>query len=441
MTSDTQRTAAMGPPSDPPDSTPIRATGRHGGHDYSTGGDLAPGNQRTATVDPPSAPADSASIRQRLVAGVGALTALDRRTGSVGERQSAQWIAGQLREIGAADIEISMFRTQTSWAQVHLAYTAAALALGTRSGAAARVANAGVALSYELEVSGRTQWLRRFLPARHGVSVSARIAAAGVPRRTLVLVAHHDAAHNGMVWHPRTVAANRVRSARTGRAVPSHAVVLGAMAATAVPARGIRRAARALLIVAGGAMIQSMRTYTTPGANDNATGVVAVLELARRLRAAPFPDTDVVVLFPGGEEAGNLGMVAWMKQARAALEPEKTLVVNLDSLGSGGHLVVARREGLTGRFAARDVAAARKAAAHAGIELRAVTFPNVCDTSIARHAGMRAISLLSYADGWISNLHLRSDTVENVAWETVEDAITLTERLAAGWNDGSIDDD
>ncbi|MGX1806527.1 M28 family peptidase [Nocardia sp. NPDC055321] len=415
--------------------------GGTGDYDDSTGEAMISDQQRTAALDPPDTPPEPTAPRQRLVEAVGALTALDRRTGSSGERRSAEWIAGQLRELGAGDVRLSTFRAQTSWAPVHLAHTIAALALGARSGRAARIANAGVALSYELEVSGRGQWLRRVLPAGRGVSVSARIPATGPARRTLVLVAHHDAAHNGMVWHPRTVAANRRRSSRTGRAVPSHAIALVAMAATALSPKWIRRGSRVVLAGAGLAMAQSMRTYTTPGANDNATGVAAVLELARGLRAAEYPDTDVVLLFPGGEEAGNLGMVAWMREARAALDPSRTLVVNLDSLGSGGHLVVARREGMTGWLAARDVNAARAAAARTGIELRAVTFPNVCDTSIARHAGMRAISLLSYADGWISNLHLRSDTIENVVWETVEDAITLTARLAAAWNDGSIDDE
>src|SRR3979490_415454 len=94
------------------------------------------------------------------------------------------------------------------------------------------------------------------------------------------------------------------------------------------------------------------------------------------------------------------------------LDPNRTLVIGRDSLGSGGQLVVARREGLTGRMDARDLEFACSVASSAGITLKTVSFPNVCDTTIARHKGLHAISLLSYQSGWIRNLHLRTDTVD-----------------------------
>ena len=129
-------------------------------------------------------------------------------------------------------------------------------------------------------------------------------------------------------------------------------------------------------------------------------------------------------------------MRAWVKSHASNLDPSRTLVINLDSLGSGGYLVTARREGLTGRLDAADVQWAKNVAHCAGISLRDVSFPNACDTSMARHEGMHAISLLSYDDGWIRNLHLKSDTVDRVGWNTVEDAVTLTEQLVLSWAEG-----
>src|SRR5262249_39976945 len=161
--------------------------------------------------------------------------------------------------------------------------------------------------------------------------------------RTLVLVAHHDAAHNGVVWQPRTVALNRMLSNRTGETMPTHAPILAAIAARTLPVRSVRIAAQCVLALAPLAMIQSARSYTTPGANDNATGVASVLEVAGRLRAAQLAETDVLLVFPGGEEVGNTGMRAWVRSIRRRLDPDKTLVINLDSVGSGGYLVVARR--------------------------------------------------------------------------------------------------
>lgn len=376
-------------------------------------------------------------IGRRLRRDVEQLTSHDRRTGTPGERRSAEWIARRLRDdIGATDVMITRFRTQSSWAPAQLAYLLAAMVAGALPGRLGRLLGAAITASYELDVSGRNQWIRRLLPAGRGTSVTAHIPATGKGNRTLVLVAHHDAAHNGVVWHPRTVALNRMWSRRTGETMPTHFPALIAVAATALPLRWARIAAQFVIGIAGLASIQSMRSYTTPGANDNASGVATVLEVANRLRERPLPDTDVLLVFPGGEEVGNAGMRAWIKGYGRRLDPARTLVINLDSLGSGGYLVAARREGLTGRLAPADVELATNVASSAGIDLHVVSFPNTCDTSIARYEGMHAISLLSYDDGWIRNLHLKSDTVDQIGWNTVRDAVTLTERLAWAWARG-----
>ena len=94
--------------------------------------------------------------------------------------------------------------------------------------------------------------------------MAQNVKAASKASRTLVLVAHHDAAHNGMVWHPRTVALNRMLSKRTGETMPTHAPVLAAMAAQTLPVRAVRVAAQYILAAAALAMIQSARSYTTP---------------------------------------------------------------------------------------------------------------------------------------------------------------------------------
>src|SRR3954451_12953163 len=57
--------------------------------------------------------------------------------------------------------------------------------------------------SFDADQSGRSQWLSRLLPAGEGGNVLGRVPALGERRRTLVLVAHHDAAQTGLMWrHP-----------------------------------------------------------------------------------------------------------------------------------------------------------------------------------------------------------------------------------------------
>lgn len=378
----------------------------------------------------------SATGQRGMRTDVEALAELDRRTTTDGERRSAEWIRRRLVDVGAADVRIRSFRSQSSWTPVHVAYVAAAAIVSLIPGRWARSAALGIVGSYEAEVSGRNQWARRLLPARSGKSVTARIPSRGPSHRTLVLIAHHDAAQGGFVWHPSAVGASRRRSRRTGKAIPSHAPVLAAMLLAAAPSRLLRRIATALLGLSGALFAQSARSPTAPGANDNATGVATVLELARRLTAEPLPDTDVHLVFPGGEEVGNTGMRQWLREDRSRLDPDRTLVLNIDAVGSGGHLVVPGREGLTATYDRTDIALAHRAARTIGVDLRTVGFPNVTDGFITRNAGFRTLSLLSHDDGWVSNLHRPTDIADNVRWNTVQDAVALAERIAHDWRDG-----
>lgn len=388
------------------------------------------------TIDHTLAPAADLSgvdLTARLRRDVEQLVTLDRRTVGSGERASARYLAERLTEIGAKDIALSTFRTQTSWAPAHLTYLAFGADLAVLAHPAARVAGAALALAYELEVSGRIRWVKRLLPARAGTSVSARIPADGESKRTLVLAAHHDAAHMGMVWHPHAVAASRQLAKSTGRALPSHAMPLAALAAMALPSRRARGIASTAAAGIAALMIQSMRSHTAPGANDNASGVAAVLEVARQLARKPLPDTTVLVVFPGAEEATNGGIRDWLHKNRRQLDPSTTLIVNLDAVGSNGPVAVARREALTNRSNRAAVQKALHAAADLNIPIKAITIPNATDAAITTVAGLPTVSLLSVEDGWISNLHRPSDTVDNVNWNTMGDAVALTAHIATTW--------
>lgn len=389
---------------------------------------------RGSTIKAFSVSGEEDAAGSSLQEDVEALSQLRRRTTTAGERESAEWVAGRLRELGAEDVRVVSFRGQSTWAWAHGAHMLAGLAASWMRGRAGRLLGALVAVSYELDVSARSQWLRQLLPGRTGYSVEARISSAVPARRTLVLVAHHDAAHTGLVWHPIASAANRRRSARSDRAFPSHAAPLIGLAAAATGYRYLQMPARLLLAIGTLLSGQAALSPTAPGANDNATGVAAVLELARRLKERPLPGVDVVIVSPGGEEAGSVGMRAWMRGSGRSLERRSTLVVNLDAIGSGDHLVVSRREGLTGWFRSADVDHSQRGARVAGLPApRVVTFPNVTDAFVARRAGLRAVSILSYDDGWIANLHLPSDTAANVGWPTVDEAIALTEGMVEAW--------
>ncbi|MCS6884629.1 MAG: M20/M25/M40 family metallo-hydrolase [Abditibacteriales bacterium] len=67
----------------------------------------------------------------------------------------------------------------------------------------------------------------------------------------------------------------------------------------------------------------------SPGAFDNACGVAAVLETARRLKESPPMNVDVWCVFTGAEEFGLCGAVAFLE--RHSLDKQQTYLLNLDT--------------------------------------------------------------------------------------------------------------
>jgi hypothetical protein len=354
---------------------------------------------------------------------VEALAALDRRSASAGERESAAWCARRLAEAGAVDVELRPFRYQHSFGPTHALHLAFA-ALGRLPAAAALA-------GFELDYSGRAQPLRRLLPAGEGANVVARIPAHGTRKRTLVLVAHHDAAHTGLMWHPALAEAG---GSERGR--PSFALLPElAMAAMAVGPRRLRTPARLVLGLAAALSLQVARGTTVPGASDNATGVAAVLALVERLAAEPLSGVEVIALLTGAEESGMGGMAAWMAGEGAQLDPATTLVLGLDTLGAGEPMV-ASAEGPLWRvdYRGEDLDLADAGAARAGLAPpRRFRIGGWTDPVLARLAGLPTISLLSLRGNAFSDYHLPTDTPDRVDWRSVDACLALAEATIAAW--------
>ncbi|RYZ09054.1 MAG: M28 family peptidase [Myxococcales bacterium] len=70
------------------------------------------------------------------------------------------------------------------------------------------------------------------------------------------------------------------------------------------------------------------------GADDNASGVAALLEIARELKAAPRLKQDVLFMAFSAEESGVLGSSHWVHQPTAGVDPKKLrAMLNLDMVG------------------------------------------------------------------------------------------------------------
>jgi len=305
---------------------------------------------------------------------------------------------------------------------------AAGLVGGRRTAAAAL-------LSFELDYSGRSQWLRRLLPGGEGTNVVGGLPARGPRRRTVVLVAHHDAANTGLMWHPRLLRPGDAHAARAHRRASLALVPEAALVVAALTRAGTaRRAAAVALALAAGFELQSAFAPTVPGANDNATGVAGLLSLVERFRDDRPPGVEVIALAPGCEEPGMGGMAAWLARHGRSLDARRTLIVGLDTIGSGDPVVLSAEGGLWPvRYRERDLLLAERAAARVGLPLRRWRIGAWTDPVLARLRGLPTLSILSVRDGGFPNYHLASDRPGAVDWQSVERCVQVAEACIRAW--------
>ena len=144
-----------------------------------------------------------ASRRALIERVVRELASFERPSASEGERRAAEWLAAELERAGARDVRIETERAHGGywWPLGLLNAAALAAAAAGRRTLGALVGAAGAAAVYDDVGGGRLWFRRRLLAHRPTYNV---VAEAGDPdaQRTVVFVAHHDAAHSGLVFHP-----------------------------------------------------------------------------------------------------------------------------------------------------------------------------------------------------------------------------------------------
>jgi Peptidase family M28 len=385
-------------------------------------------------------PGDQAleAVLRRLVERI---AAIERPSASEGERRAAELIAAELRAAGAGRVRLEEERVHGSfyW-PIGLATGAAALAAASRSRALAAVAGTVSALAMWDDLRFGPRVLRKLLPRRTSCNVVGELGPERA-ERTIVFVSHHDAAHSGLVFDQSGVRAldRMFPGLIENRIDTSPPMLWGAfggpllVAAGALLGRRRPRAAGAVLSAGyAAAMADIGARRVVPGANDNATGCAAVVELARGFAAEPPPHTRLVFLSTGSEESFSEGMVAFVRRHSDGLARERTTFVALDSIG-GPQLLALEGEGFLGVFEyPKDLLATVKTCAdELGIRLK----PNLrtragTDGLVPLMAGYPTVSIASCDRlKQIPNYHMPTDTPERVDYRQVADAVRLCRGL------------
>ena len=375
------------------------------------------------------------------------LARLERLPCSPGERQAAEWIAQRLEAAGCDEValeeEPAYGRYAPTIAGLGLAGAlASALCVAGRRTAALLISLAGIATVVDEAQNGPRLLRRAVYPRRSTVNVVARVGDRAA-RRTLLVLAHHDAHPTGRLYDQSLlIAAHRHVPgllARMKTSLPQWWFgCSGALLTVYAALTGRRRPAAAgiaLNLIGAASMAEVARAPVTPGANDNLSGVAGLLRLAELLHERPLPDTRVLLVSCGAEEALQEGVRAFMARHGHELDPGTTRVINLETIGSP-RLIMLEGEGPIWmedyadpafRDEVERLARENGVALERGFRARAST-----DSVVPSRAGHATATLTSItAWGALANYHLPTDTPENVDHATLEAAVRLAYAVAA----------
>ncbi|MEA2418660.1 MAG: hypothetical protein QOE60_866 [Thermoleophilaceae bacterium] len=371
------------------------------------------------------------------------LASFERPSASDGERRAAQWLAGELRAAGCREVRVEEERAHGGyWWPLGLLNAGALLAAALGRRVAAVVGAVAGAAVYDDVSGGRLWFRRRALPHRPTYNV---VAEAGDPtaERTVVFVAHHDAAHSGLVFHPALprIAMERMpeQHAKADQSVPIlYGVFLGPLLMALWGLTGWRWARRfgtCFTIGATAVLADIGRSPVVPGANDNLGAVAVIVALAHALAADPPAGVRVILLSTGSEESFMEGMQAFGRRHFGELPRATTEFVCLECIGSP-HLCVVEAEGMLRMryYPEHSREALARAGQRAGVELqRGLRTVAATDALIALRAGYPTCTLGGVDETkFPSNYHWPSDTPDNLSWESLEGALRVCEAVVRG---------
>lgn len=364
-----------------------------------------------------------------------------RGSTTAGEHTGAAYAVAQLQALGLAPV-VEPFPAPTSgWRPFALASAAALVATalavwGGRAGAAGGTVLLAVATaSVFLEMYFRRNPLRALVRRGESRNVHAKLPPTGPIERRLVLVAHVDTHRTPWAFtSPRRLA---LFKASTSAGVA--AFVLGTVAFAAVAALDPGSARAWLLVLAPvyawvlALTLQPDATPHTAGANDNASGVGVVLELAARLRHAHLARTEVTVLVTGAEEVGSYGAQAYVAAHRDALVGTRAISVD-NVAGHGAGPCWTTVEGMV--FPLRpdpDLRAQAHAVAAERPELGAYERPYTTlhtDATAFMAAGVPSLSFVGLTpEGAIPDWHTVGDVIERVDADVLARTTDFVEAL------------
>ncbi len=166
----------------------------------------------------------------------------------------------------------------------------------------------------------------------------------------------------------------------------------------------------------------------TPGANNNASGVGAVLALAERIKGEPLRHTEVWFVSCGSHTTGSTGLRALLQQHGDELRD--AWFIGFEGVGVGGRLISTQREGWPGRslHPALPDLLDRTRRENPALPIESLTTTRNTVVAAATRRGLKSLCLSVYADAdQLPYAYSQDDEVTRLEVAALEIALT------AGW--------
>lgn len=168
---------------------------------------------------------------------------------------------------------------------------------------------------------------------------------------------------------------------------------------------------------------------TVMGANDNLTGAIASVAVAKFMQANDirFENTEVRVLTTGSEEVGLRGAKDYSKRHLEECQEVETIFVNSDTLKDLDYFAIYDRDlSSTVKNDARVCALMKKAAETAGIDLPyKPVFFGASDAAAMSQAGLHAATLAGMDPAPPRYYHTRLDTADILEPKSIETGLNV----------------
>jgi hypothetical protein len=365
------------------------------------------------------------------------LAAIERPSASEGEARAARWLAERLRSHGC-DVQVDVEPAYGDFWKPLFALNALGVAAGVLKRRGRRGLGTALAVAAALgmadEVALGPYITRRLVGRRRTTTNVVAVTGDRDAERTLVVMAHHDAARTSFIFsqapqkwiwrnYPDYIATHDTSA-------PVWFPAIGAPVAIALGLPRLGAGLCALALVVYGDM---GRNGSVPGANDNLTGVSALVGIARALREEPIEGLRVMLVSAGSEESLQEGIRAFGRRHFPSLARDRTWFLNLDQLASPD-LVPLEGEGSL-RMHDYDRSFTDfvcECAAEVGPPLRrgsrAWTSTDGCVPNLAGYPTATLVSLTPWK--MLANYHWPTDVPENVDFDCVARATAVAERVA-----------